>query len=197
MALLLGVSAWSILSGPVAAGAPSGPEETRAYFLTLCNRTAAEFNKELKGWKMAADEDTTVHHMPFFEDSYGIRPLCVAYDMTGKKAYLDACTHWADQILAFQERMTPKGAYYIGYERLPGAKTGMWTVADSGSIGMGVLATAIRTQDPEKKARYLNSVRSFARLVIDNYVRRVAESPTESIRAGKRRCGARWRFSAR
>ena len=89
--------------------------------------------------------------MPFFEDSYGIRPLCVAYDVTGKKEYLDACTHWADQIVAFQDRMTPKAAYYIGYERLPGAKTGIWTVADSGSIGMGVLATAIRTTDPAKK----------------------------------------------
>ncbi len=169
--LLIGVSAWNVLSGQVAAGTPSGSEETRDYFLKLCDRTVAEFNKELKGWKMAKDSDTTVHHMPFFEDSYGIRALCVAYDMTGKKAYLDACMHWADQIVAFQERMTPKGAYYIGYERLPGAKTGIWTVADSGSIGMGVLATAVRTTDPEKKARYLNSIRSFARLVIDSYVR--------------------------
>jgi hypothetical protein len=169
--LLLGVSAWNILSGLVAAGAPSEPKEMRDYFLKLCDRTVVEFNKELKGWKEAKDSDTTPHHMPFFEDSYGIRPLCVAYDMTGNKAYLDACMHCADQIVAYQDRMTPKGAYYIGYERLPGAKTGLWTVADSGSIGMGVLATAIRTTDAQKKARYFKSLRSFARLVIDNYVR--------------------------
>jgi hypothetical protein len=171
VALLLGVSVWNLLSGQVAAAPPSGPEETRAYFLKLCDRTVPEFNKELKGWKMAEDSDTTCHHMPFFEDSYGIRPLCVTYDMTGKQEYLSACEHWADQVVAFQDRMIPKGAYYMGYGREPGAKSGMWNVADSGSVGMGVLATAIRTTDPQKKARYLNSVRSFARLVIDNYVR--------------------------
>jgi hypothetical protein len=38
---------------------------------------------------------------------------------------------------------------------------------------MGVLATAVRLadRDPARYARYMDSVRSFARLVIDNYVR--------------------------
>jgi hypothetical protein len=68
--------------------------------------------------------------------------------------------------------MTPKGAYFLNYVggRQPGQTAGDWWVADSGSIAMAVLATAVRTKDAEKRDRYLQSIRAFARLVVDNYV---------------------------
>jgi hypothetical protein len=57
------------------------------------------------------------------------------------------------------------------YGRTPGEATGDWYVADCSSIGLGVLATAIRCQQPAEKQKYLNSVLAFARLVADNWVR--------------------------
>ena len=117
----------------------------------------------------------------FFEDSYAIRPLRVAYDMTGNKKYLDACSRsCCHHVVACQTQMIPKGAYFPNYDfgRQPGQDKGGWYVADLGSIAAGVLATAIRTTDAKKKQFYLDSIRSFARLVIDNYVRKTAGSPT-------------------
>ena len=66
----------------------------------------------------------------------------------------------------------PKGAYYLNYNysREPGKKTGDWFVADSGSVAMGVLAVAARCDDPTEKQRCLDSVRAFAKLVMENYV---------------------------
>jgi hypothetical protein len=148
--------------------------ERKSEFLTLCDLAVAELSKKPSVWKEAYR--TTVypetHHVPFFEDSYAVRALLVAYDMTGKKKYLDASTRWADRIVALQQGMIPKGAYYVNYEtgRAVGKDKGDWWAADSGSVAMAVLATAVRTHDKQQRERYLNSVRSFARLVIDNYV---------------------------
>ncbi len=152
------------------------PSEFRGRFLELCDLAVGELNKEITPYVEARDrkgETPKTHHMPFFEDSFGVRALAVAYDMTGEKKYLDACTRWADHVVDCQQRMIPKGAYFTnyGYARQPGQEKGGWYVADSGSIGMGVLAVAVRTADAPKRDRYLNSIRSFARLVIDNYVR--------------------------
>jgi hypothetical protein len=89
--------------------------------------------------------------------------------MTGKRAYLDACRKWSDRMVNFQEGMNPRGAYYMNYGRKPGEDKGNWYSADSSCIGMGVLATAVRCEGRDKE-RYLGSVKSFAKLVLDNYV---------------------------
>jgi hypothetical protein len=171
--LLLGVSALCAPVGPVAAGQPAGTREIRDRFLLYCDLACEELNKEEYApfeevYRTKADPRT--HHFPFFEDAYAVRALCVAYDITGNKKYLAAAARWTDRVVAYQGRMTPKGAYYLNYARPPDAKAGEWYVADSGSVGLGVLATAVRTADAQQKARYLDSVRSLARLVIDNYV---------------------------
>jgi hypothetical protein len=141
----------------------------RAQFLTFCDLAAGELMKEITPFKDRANADPATHHMPFFEDAHAVRALAVAYDMTGNRRYLDACRRWSDAIIAYQKRMIPRGAYYMNHSRAPGQDHGQWNVADSGSIGMGVLATAVRCTDPQAKARYLASVKAFATLVMDNY----------------------------
>ena len=69
-----------------------------------------------------------------------------------------------------QEKMIPKGAYYMNYGRAPFEATGPWYVADCGEIAMGVLATAVRCPNPLEKRRYVQSVETFTNLVLDNYV---------------------------
>jgi hypothetical protein len=91
--------------------------------------------------------------------------------MTGKAEYLDACRLWSDRMIEFQDGMIPQGAYYMQYGRRPGQDQGSWYVADSSSIALGVLATAVRCGDPTQKKRYLDSVTSFAQLVAQNWVR--------------------------
>ena len=105
------------------------------------------------------------------QDSYAVRALAVAHDLSGNPKYLETCRAWSDRMIAFQEKMTPKGAYYMNYGRKPGEDRGEWYVADSASIALGVLATAVRCNDRAAKGRYRKSAESFAQLVIDNYVR--------------------------
>jgi hypothetical protein len=162
------IACWPMLWPSTARAEPQAPPDDKAGFLKLCDLAYVELNKPVTPYTSAADEDPKTHHVPFFEDSYGVRALCVAYDLTGKKEYLDACMRWTDRIIDCQDRMTPKGAYHMNY---CGVDQKMdWYVADSGSIAMAVLATAVRTTDAPKRERYLKSIRSFARLVIDNYV---------------------------
>lgn len=158
------------LNQPDAVSPPS--RELRTHFLKFCNLAAAEFSKELAPFPFRNREyaDPGTHHMPFFEDAHAVRALAVAYDLTGQRSYLDACRRWCDQMLAYQERMIPAGAYYMNHQRAPGENTGQWNVADSGSIAMAVLATAVRCKDAAEKGRYLRSVRAFADLVIGNYL---------------------------
>ena len=129
----------------------------RAHFFQLCDLVAD---------KISHDRGRD----PFFEDSYGVRSLCVAYDMTGNTNYLNACGHWADRMIKYQEQMTPAGAYYMHYNRKPGGTTGDWYVADSSSIGMAILATSVRC-DGEERERMLDSAKKFAALVMNNYVK--------------------------
>jgi hypothetical protein len=56
------------------------------------------------------------------------------------------------------------------YNRKPGETTGDWYAADCSSIRMGVLATAVRCQGAEKQ-KYIDSVKKFADLVLNNYIR--------------------------
>ena len=159
--------------GTSAAAAP-GEETTRrefeARFLRFCELAAAELAKEITPFVSRTNADPATHHMPFFEDAHAVRALAVGCEMTGKRAYLDACRGWSDRIIEYQSRMIPKGAYYINHSRAPGQDKGQWNLADSGSIGMGVLATATRCKDPAEKKRYLDSVRAFAQLAMDSYV---------------------------
>ena len=151
---------------------PPAPAEFRDAFLNLCDAACKEFAKEITPFeeKHRTVVEPETHHAPFFEDAYGVRALAVAYDITGKPEYLSACQHWANRVITLQEKMTPKGAYYLNYGRPPGATSGDWWVADSGSVAMGILATAARTTDQTDKDRYLDSVKSFAQLVLDHYI---------------------------
>ncbi len=115
------------------------------------------------------DANPATHHMPAFEDAHAVRALAVGYDLTGDPKYLAACRRWADWAVRCQERMIPRGAYYMNHSRAPGEDHGQWNAADSGSVGMGVLATAIRCAAPADRERYLDSVRLFAKLMIDRY----------------------------
>jgi hypothetical protein len=142
----------------------------QSQFLRFCDLSAAELFKPITPFLNRTNADPATHHMPFFEDGHAVRALAVGYDLTGKRAYLEACRRWSDQMIEYQAKMIPAGAYYMNHSRAPGQDKGQWNVADSGSIGMGVLATAMRCQDPADRARYLASVKSLARLVMSNYV---------------------------
>ncbi|MBN1396311.1 MAG: hypothetical protein JW959_14905 [Pirellulales bacterium] len=107
----------------------------------------------------------------FFPDSYTVRALAVACDLTGDAKYLDTCKRWSDRMIRDQNGMLEKGAYYMNYGRAPGEDKGHWYVADCSSIALGVLATAVRCGDPAEKAKYLDSVKAFYRLVADKWVR--------------------------
>jgi hypothetical protein len=146
--------------------------QMRRDFLQLCDLACEELDKEfspfLEVYRVSSDPRT--HHMPFFEDAYAIWALCVAFDLTGRTRYLHTCRHWADRVIALQNRMFPKGAYYMNYAREPGSEQGDSYVADCGSIAMGILATSIRANHAAGKLRYLDSVKAWAKLVMENYV---------------------------
>jgi len=152
--------AWIVVtqaaSPPTVCAATNPTAAFEARFLQLCDLAGAEV--------IRADRKD-----PFFIGSYAVRALCVAYDVTGQKSYLDACTTWSDRMVTFQAQMNPRGAYYMNYGRKPGEDKGGWYVADSSSIAMGILATAARCCG-EQRERYLGSVQTFAALVMDNYI---------------------------
>jgi len=154
----LGVTAgWGAVAPTMVLAREAAKTDIKAEFLRLCDVASEQLNTEAR-------------RVAFYHDSYAVRALAVAYDMTAKKEYLDVCKRWSDRMVAFQNGMTPKGAYYMNYGRNPGQNQGDWYSADSSSIAMGVLATAVRCTDQADKDRYLDSVKSFARLVMDNYV---------------------------
>ena len=155
----------ALLSRWAAGAEPSDGKILRSQFLQLCDLASVELK-------------TGTNTQPFFIDSYAARALCVAYELTRKKDYLEACRAWSERMVVHQEKMLPRGAYYMNYGRKPGEDKGAWYVADSSSIAMGVLATAVRCNGAEKQ-RFLNSAKSFAALVMDNYV-----GPSGGIRNG-------------
>jgi hypothetical protein len=142
---------------PSARAQQTNTAEWRTQFFKLCDASVAKVtNAQSKG--------------PFFVDSYAVRALCVAYDMTGNQKYLDACRNWSERMVAYQQQMTPHGAYYMHYNRKPGETTNDWYSADSSSIGMAILATSVRCKGAEQK-RFLDSTKQFADLVLKNYVK--------------------------
>jgi len=154
LAILLGLPTAS------ATAQPSADVEFKARFLKLCDLACRQLNDPGR---------QTPKPTPFYIDSYAVRSLCVAYDMTGSEPYLQACRDWSNHMIDYQARMTPKGAYYMNYNRRPGEAEGGWYVAGSSSIAMGILATSVRCRGADKK-KYLDSVKSFAALVARNYI---------------------------
>ncbi len=169
-----GVAAPTPTLGQEERGADFKDADSKVQFLRLCDIACKELNKELTPFGSRRDvpsglrdnADPRTHHMPFFEDAHAVRAIAVAYDVTGKKEYLDTCKLWSDRMIAYQEKMIPKGAYYMNYLREPGRTDGLWLISDSASVGMAVLATAVRCTDKAAKQRYLNSVEAFAELVM-------------------------------
>ena len=165
-----------IVASPPLAAEPSKPTDTttgfRVRFLEFCDLAVGELKKEMSPFRPKERQyaDPKTHHMPAFEDAHAVRALAVAYDLTGNRLYFDACKLWSDRMIAYQQGMIPRGAYYMNHSRAPGEDRGEWNVADSGSVGMAVLATAVRCQNPKDKARYLDSTQAFAKLVMENYV---------------------------
>lgn len=143
------------LSGP--------PGSVRTRFLSYCDLAVTQLN--LPGRVRPSNK----RPVPFYIDSYVVRALCAAYDMTHKEVYLDACRMWSDRMVAFQKGMKPGGFYYMNYGRRPFDTTGSCYDADNGCIAMGVLATAIHCKSREERRRYISSVESFAKLVTDRY----------------------------
>lgn len=141
---------------PADSGQPRGTAMRRQFFKLCALAVAKITNEKLRG--------------PFFVDSYAVRALCVAYDMTGNRTYLKACRMWSRRMVDYQHRMTPKGAYYMNYNRKPGSVTGDWYVADSSSIAMALVATSVRCHGSARR-RLLDSTEQFANLVMKRYVR--------------------------
>ena len=153
------IFAWvfTVLSSSQVRADPASPTEFRAQFFKLCDLAAVKVsNENSKG--------------PFFVDSYAVRALCAAYDLTGSHKYLDACRAWSERMVKYQQQMIPAGAYYMHYNRKPGSTNGDWYTADSSSIAMAVLATSVRCDEAERK-RLLASTIDFANLVLKNYVK--------------------------
>lgn len=169
----MSVAVW--LAGMSAARGGDSPRFStsrfRAEFLKFCDLAVRELNKPLTPFYSRTDDDPTTHHMPFFEDAHAVRALAVAYDMTGRRRYLEACRRWSDLMIVYQRGMNPPGAYYMNHQRAPGQTTGQWNLADSASIGMGVLATASRCKSPLERQRYVASAKALAKLAMENYVR--------------------------
>jgi rhamnogalacturonyl hydrolase YesR len=145
--------------------------KTLRHFLALSDLAAAALMPEPPDREGYRKNPGSRDYYMFFVDSYAVRALAVAYDLTGRERYWNACSAWSDRMLRHQEKMIPQGAYYMNYHRKPGESTGQWFVADSGSIAMGVLATAARCKDKARRERYIRSARSYVQLVLNNFVR--------------------------
>jgi hypothetical protein len=156
--LVIFVLATGVLTLSLTAAQQSEGDRLRAEFLRMCNAACTELN-------------TPERQVPFYQDSYAVRALAVAYDITGEPKYLDVCRRWSNRMLEYQTGMTPRGGYWMHYGRKPGETKGEWFVADCASIAMGVLSTAMRCGDPADRRRHLDSVTAYAKLVMDNYLR--------------------------
>lgn len=138
-------------------------------FLKLCDKRTQALEDRASG-RYSVEQARKDQAFGCFS-AYVVRALGVAFDLEGKEEYLHACKGWADRMIECQNRMIPKGAYYMDYGRTPGEDKGNWYVADASCIAMGVLATAVRCEDPAEKKKYMDSVDSFYRLVVENWVR--------------------------
>jgi hypothetical protein len=144
-------------------------------FLRLCDMAAEKLPMEL----VPSDR--------FYLDSYALRGMLVGYDMTERAKYLKSAKAWCDRVVATQKDMIPKDAYYMSYHRRPGEDEGDWYVADCGTVGMAVLATALRCDDSKDRKRYINSVEKFIKLV-----RREFTGPKGGVTPGYWRSDKEW-----
>ena len=117
--------------------------DLRAEFLAICDAGCNDLATQVRAVERKG--------RAFYWDSYLVRGLCVAYDITGKQSYLDAARLWSDRMLEYQKEMIPAGAYYMQYGRRPGESQGSWYVADCSSIALGVLATSIRCSERSRR----------------------------------------------
>ena len=159
--------------GVSAAAAPSEQATRREFegrFLKFCDLAAAELNKELTPFTSRTNADPATHHMPFFEDAHAVRALAVAYDMTGKRAYLDACRRWSDRMIAYQGRMIPQGGLLHEPLARPGPGQGPVEPGGQRLDRPGRAGDGHALPGPADKARYLARCKAFAQLVMDNYV---------------------------
>ncbi len=169
---LSAVLVWLLSAGVGTAASKPFPAESldlddlKAKFLRICDLAVQRIPLPERKYS----SDIPVRKAPFYSDSYVVRALAVAYDLTGKEEYLAAIRTWSDKMITNQEKMIPQGAYYMNYGRTPFAACGAWFVADCGEIAMGVLATAVRCLNPLERRRYLRSVETFADLVLDNFL---------------------------
>jgi hypothetical protein len=161
LAAVLGVV---LLAGYLGGSSAEGGDQAdfRPAFLSLCDGACKALHEQVLLERPERQ---------FYRDSYAVRGLAVAYDLTGKPEYLRACKEWSDRMIEYQNDMIPKGAYYMQYGRRPKKNTGHWYVADSSSIALGILATAVRCEDPSEKAKYMDSIKAFTKLVRENFLR--------------------------
>ncbi len=150
------IIAWPTFGAALAADLNTAQLKTQ--FLQLCDVAADQ---------LRASQPTK---RQFYIDSYAVRALAAAYDLTGEEKYLAACKAWSDRMVSFQEKMIPRNAYYMNYHRKPGETNRAWYVADSSCIAMGVLATSVRATNAMEKSRYLDSAKGFGDLVLENYL---------------------------
>lgn len=144
---------------------PMQDETLKKDFIRLCDLSVEQINHY-----GCLDSLARRRGMHFYIESYMVRALAVAYDMTGNRAYLNACRTWSDRMITFQEKMIPHGFYYMNYNRAPFETSGDCYNGDNGSIAMAVLATAVRCPNRMERDRYLKSVEAYAKLVRNNYV---------------------------
>jgi len=154
---------WSDWAGLHWPSVIAGESDLKTQFFNLCDETCPILREQAQ----ATEKGSRV----FYMDSYAVRALMVAYDMTGKQEYFEASRLWCDRMLEYQQGMIPAGAYYMQYGRKPGEDKGNWYSADSSSIGLGILAASVRAADPQQKQRYLDSVKAFYKLVAERFVR--------------------------
>ncbi len=175
--------AWRLAAADEPQKPSPGGERFRGQFLRLCDALCPVVDSERK--------------VQFYIDSYAVRGLAVAHDLTGKREYLDVCRRWCQRMVDFQDRMDPPGAYYMNYGRRPGAHKGDWYIGDSSSIALALQAVGLRTPDAAESARLKKSVLSYAGLVRDRFVRPAAAWPTATGRSSTASGGVRAESSVR
>ncbi|MCL4192213.1 MAG: hypothetical protein KJZ87_10735, partial [Thermoguttaceae bacterium] len=89
---------------PAANWAAEEMADFSANFFRLCDLAGRELNSPAR-------------KVPFYNDSYAVRALGVAYDLKRDARHLDACKAWSERMVHFQQEMIPAGAYYMNYGR--------------------------------------------------------------------------------
>jgi len=90
-----------------------------------------------------------------FVDNRGVRALLAAYDLFGKRAYLEAALRWGDATLAEQR---DDGGYLMGYGYHPDGDECF--VADGGEIACAVARLATYAPEPDRK-RFVDSLQAY------------------------------------